>query len=53
VAAKIFEETRQIAASTLGITYRIIRVADAKEYEELFTRLAAERFMLLLSQRTR
>jgi hypothetical protein len=41
---KIREETRQIAASTLGFTWQVFPAAVENDYDEIFARLAAEHF---------
>jgi putative ABC transport system substrate-binding protein len=41
---KIGTESGTIAASTLGFTWQLFRLADASDYDETFARLAAEHF---------
>jgi putative ABC transport system substrate-binding protein len=41
---KIREETRQIAASTLGFTWQVFPAAVENDYDEIFARLEAEHF---------
>src|SRR5262249_7829901 len=41
---KIVEEHLQTAASALGFTWRLFRVAGANDFDELFARLALEHF---------
>jgi putative ABC transport system substrate-binding protein len=37
-------ENQRIAASTIGFTWQVFRPAVAKDYDEIFARLAAEHF---------